>query len=149
MRCCNSGLSPGARLPKAASATASTHASVPPATMTSAWPPRMRWKASPIASAPAAHAVAAALLGPFSLCRMLTAPAGEFASMRVTRKGLILRGLAVLSCTADQSKVELASDQLYLPFKPVLHKEKATMHAQGRHDTEHAARSMVDQERTS
>ena len=79
-----------AHLPKAPSATASTQASVPPATMTSASPARMRWNASPMESAPAAHAVAAALLGPRSLCRMLTAPAGEFANILVTRKGLIL-----------------------------------------------------------
>ena len=81
----------GVHLPKAPRATASTQASVPPATMTSALPFRMRWKASPIASAPAAQAVAAARFGPRSLCRMLTAPAGEFASIRVTRNGLILQ----------------------------------------------------------
>lgn len=77
-------------LPKAARATESTHASVPPATMTSASPWRIRLKASPIASAPAAHAVAAARLGPWKSCRMLTAPAGELARIRVTRNGLIL-----------------------------------------------------------
>ncbi len=78
-------------LPNAPRATASTQASVPPATMTSALPLRIRWKASPIASAPAAHAVAAARLGPRKPCLMLTAPAGEFASILVTRKGLILQ----------------------------------------------------------
>ena len=46
-------------------------------------------------SAPAAHAVAAALLGPRSLCRMLIAPAGEFANILVTRKGLILHVVKV------------------------------------------------------
>ncbi len=43
-----------------------------------------------MASAPAAHAVAAARFGPRSLWRMLTAPAGEFVRIRVTRNGLIL-----------------------------------------------------------
>ena len=51
-------------LPNAASATPSTHASVPPATMTSASPARIRRKASPIASAPApAAACTHAMLG--------------------------------------------------------------------------------------
>ena len=51
-------------LPKAARATASTQASVPPASMTSASPARISRKALPIASAPACMLEAASTRTP-------------------------------------------------------------------------------------
>jgi len=58
-------------------ASGDTHASVPPATMTSASPSRMNRAASPTACSPVVHAVDTAWLGPYatSIERSFTCPA--------------------------------------------------------------------------
>lgn len=91
---------------------ASTQDSLPPATMTSASPRRMKWAASPTACAPLAQAVTTAWLGPYTSapprqtpslavgvvggwrrlltrrpCTILTWPAAMLMRMRGTKKG--------------------------------------------------------------
>ncbi len=63
-------------------------ASVPPATTTSALPSRIMRDASPIAFAPAAHAVEMQRFGPVQPKRIEIIPAVAFAIIIGTRNGL-------------------------------------------------------------
>ena len=80
-----------ARLPKPPSAMTSMHASDAPATITSALPCATVQNASPIAFAPAAHAVEGACMGPRRPHCRLTSPAAILGKTRGTKYGLSLQ----------------------------------------------------------
>ena len=67
--------------------TASTHASVPPASIKSASPRWIDRNASPTACAPAAHAVAVVRFGPRKSCAIDTCPAAALHKTRGTKNG--------------------------------------------------------------
>ena len=69
-----------------------TAASAPPQIITSASPRSMILKASPMACAPAEHAVHVALLGPRAPNRIETWPAARFAIAAGMKKGEIFPG---------------------------------------------------------
>ena len=73
---------------KAARATGETAASAPPATATSTEPSRTMRTASPMAWAPAAHAVVTVRLGPVKSPRMATSAPVAFGIIIGTKNGL-------------------------------------------------------------
>ena len=77
---------------KADTATGPIAPSAPPASITSASPRWIMWKAAPPACEPVAQAVAVAMFTPCRLKRMLVWPAQAFTMSRGTTKGLTLRG---------------------------------------------------------
>ena len=82
-------------------------ASVPPATITSAWPERMRTIASPIALAAVAHAVATADAGPRRPYLIDTFPLAALTISRGTVNGLTRPGPRSASVRADSSSVSI------------------------------------------